>query len=194
MVKMSKDIRWEKEYEDLKKYIEFNLNDWEGISLLDMQMLMDIKLNYNRWRRYVEEESIYYEEESLEKALKLMWEMIRRRMIEWEIYKLVEYGWLKEVEVQRGIDKEWKPIMKKIKVRYRLDIEKEIRPCEIEDEEELDRLAKEFVEKMKKVLKRLKEKYGDEQLDLNVDMMYYIRSDCYEWEIRLDEIEEALED
>ena len=176
MDNLTKYLEW---YNKAKLKIESKLNGWEIVYLYKWEYLTELKLSYKR-NKDINDESYY--EDSLPMALSLIWKLIKEKKVKAQKYEIEEYEKPREIEKVMfwwKIRKKyitswvWKPV-------WRLD------PCKYEDNEKLEEEVEIWKKQTLELYKYVLEKYGQDKANRLLDILEIVRSDCYEWEIRIE--------
>ena len=102
----------------------------------------------------------------LKRSLDLIWRLLKERKVKVERFDIYDVD---EEEVKWDVKELW----------Y-LD------PCKYEDEKELEREIEEWKGEVIREYEELTRKYGTSSANILLDIIPVVRSDCYEWEIRIE--------
>ena len=108
-----------------------------------------------------------FPKEVLPYALDLIWKLLKERKVKVERFDIYDVKW--EEDTNWWVKNE----------RY-LD------PCKYEDEKGLEREIEEWKGEVIRQYEELTRKYGTSSANILLDIIPVVRSDCYEWEIRIE--------
>ncbi len=157
-------------------YLEEKLNiNWKVLNLDDFMSFIYTKLRLE-WVNVLEVE----DKDILPMTLDLIWELIKEKKVKVQRYEIEEYEKPREEEIRF-----WTKFRKKVEQKFWYKILR-LDPCKYKDNEKL----KDDIEKWKietlALYNYLLEKYGKSEADFLLDILEIVRSDCYEWEIKIE--------
>ena len=168
----------EYDYCSVKWMIEVKFNNWwEPVWLSYFISFIYAKLD-------LEWEDIYKLEDVdvLPRTLDYIWNLLKEKKVKVKKFTIEEYEKPKEIEKvmfwgklrkKYTITWKWKPI-------WRLD------PCKYKDNDKLEEDIEDWKLETFEIYKYALEKYDQSEVNLLLDILEIVRSDCYEWEIEVE--------
>lgn len=170
--------RLECEYCLIKADIEEEWNFWNGpIFMRDIICLIRAKKNLEG--SVIEDLKFM---ELLNKAIDLIWDLLKEKKVKVQRYEIEEYEKPREIEKVMF----WGKLRKKYitnwmwKQIWRLD------PCKYKDNKKLEEDVENWKIETLALYKYVLEKYGQDKASRLLDILEIVRSDCYEWEVKIE--------